>query len=1043
MKKVFTLIAAVAMLASVSFAQTAQRSKKAQVAPVAAFKAQLQKKASAMATPKAAGDTVSTFPWTEGFESSTLVGFTFADADGDGLGWTRKTASGDNFNTHEGDGVMTSASWDASTEAALTPDNWMILPAFEIPADADEFTLTWWERGQDASYADEYYSVYVSTTGNAVSNFTTAAYSGYATGAWVKKTVDLSSYAGQTIFIAFRHYNCTDMFVLDIDDIRVGGPLAPEVVISGTAYAILGQPATFIAASSTPTVTWYVDGTQDEETGLTLTYTFTTAGLHEVVVEATNSVASVYDTFNVIVVECNAIEEPFTEDFEAVNPCWQFVSADPANDDNIGIVEEAYSGTGAFAFSSYASAVSEDYNQFLISPELNLSEGTDYMVSFWYKGYNNADSFRVKVSTTTADTAAFTTVLGDYPTVNTDWTLVAFQLPADAKYVAINYYGVYQYFLYVDDFTIDEMGAPFLSLTGDTHIGTGMEAYYTATVSLEDSVRWYVDGNLETGVANNFSYIFTTAGLHEVVAEAVNAYGSAFDTLEVDVFSCDDITIPYAPDFSEGLGCWATRCDETEGSGWFASVDMFESDPEGQILSMSAQSVWGMFMMDFPVDNWIFSPVIAMPESGNYEIAWQVKPFTPDYAGDHYGVYIISGTDTTLLFEETLNSNMLDYEQRAAAIPASLSGDFRVAFRHWDCEGGYVIILDDIQLRNLTAPTVALNGPTQAFTGDHVTYTAISGTATSFAWEVDGVAVNENSNVLTVSFDVAGTHTVSVTATNVTGSNATALTVNVFSCDAITEFPWTADFEDANVYDCWKFIDADGDGYTWDTDFLRDATDESGAPAPAGHNGSNGMVASASYINNLGALTPDNWMILPAMSLPANSNLYLSWYAKGQDASYASEHYSVYVSTTGRDISNFGTAAYTETTNGNWAGHNVDLSAYAGQTVYIAFRHHDCTDMFWLDIDDIQISAQPVGIDEVHSSNISVYPNPASSMVTVSAEGIEGNVTVTIVDVNGREMMQQQGNGTFRFDVSTLAQGAYFVRMTGENVNSVSKLVVE
>ncbi len=64
-------------------------------------------------------------------------------------------------------------------------------------------------------------------------------------------------------------------------------------------------------------------------------------------------------------------------------------------------------------------------------------------------------------------------------------------------------------------------------------------------------------------------------------------------------------------------------------------------------------------------------------------------------------------------------------------------------------------------------------------------------------------------------------------------------------------------------------------------------------------------------------------------------------------------------------------------------------------------------------------------------------------MVTVSAEGIEGNVTVTIVDVNGREMMQQQGNGTFRFDVSTLAQGAYFVRLTGSNHSSVSKLVVK
>jgi hypothetical protein len=94
-------------------------------------------------------------------------------------------------------------------------------------------------------------------------------------------------------------------------------------------------------------------------------------------------------------------------------------------------------------------------------------------------------------------------------------------------------------------------------------------------------------------------------------------------------------------------------------------------------------------------------------------------------------------------------------------------------------------------------------------------------------------------------------------------------------------------------------------------------------------------------------------------------------------------------------------------------------------------------------IDDIELS-NTVGIDEVENNVLSVSPNPASTMVSVSAAGIEGNVTVQIVDMNGRVMMQQQGAAqNFRFDVSNLAQGAYFVRMTGENVNAVRKLIVK
>ena len=82
-----------------------------------------------------------------------------------------------------------------------------------------------------------------------------------------------------------------------------------------------------------------------------------------------------------------------------------------------------------------------------------------------------------------------------------------------------------------------------------------------------------------------------------------------------------------------------------------------------------------------------------------------------------------------------------------------------------------------------------------------------------------------------------------------------------------------------------------------------------------------------------------------------------------------------------------------------------------------------------------------VGIDNVDNNLISLYPNPASSTVTLM--GIEGTATVTVVDMNGRETGKWTvNNGELTIDVTEMAQGAYFVRIVGEQVNAIRKLIV-
>ena len=92
-----------------------------------------------------------------------------------------------------------------------------------------------------------------------------------------------------------------------------------------------------------------------------------------------------------------------------------------------------------------------------------------------------------------------------------------------------------------------------------------------------------------------------------------------------------------------------------------------------------------------------------------------------------------------------------------------------------------------------------------------------------------------------------------------------------------------------------------------------------------------------------------------------------------------------------------------------------------------------------------QDSSSTEGIDDIANANIALYPNPATTTVTIS--GISGQATVAVVDMNGREVHTQtikhSSNQTITLDLTGYAQGAYFVRITGERINAIRKLIVK
>ena len=95
----------------------------------------------------------------------------------------------------------------------------------------------------------------------------------------------------------------------------------------------------------------------------------------------------------------------------------------------------------------------------------------------------------------------------------------------------------------------------------------------------------------------------------------------------------------------------------------------------------------------------------------------------------------------------------------------------------------------------------------------------------------------------------------------------------------------------------------------------------------------------------------NRWLISPALAIDGQNDV-LRWAAKSADPSYP-DSYNVKLSTTGNLPVNFNQTLLSVTDeNPTFQQHYVDLSAYTGQTVYIAFQLVS-VDKFLLLLDDI------------------------------------------------------------------------------------------
>ena len=181
------------------------------------------------------------------------------------------------------------------------------------------------------------------------------------------------------------------------------------------------------------------------------------------------------------------------------------------------------------------------------------------------------------------------------------------------------------------------------------------------------------------------------------------------------------------------------------------------------------------------------------------------------------------------------------------------------------------------------------------------------------------------------------------------------------------------DFEDATAgYAPFTVEDQDGDGYNW-TYYNNTGLTTGRMTAHEGE----GLIASASYDNDSGtALFPNNWLISPEVTLGGS----LKFWAAGQDAGYAAEVFGVYVTVDGTNYTQVGAD---KTATGEYVEYEYDLTPYAGQTGKFAIVHHNVTDMFFLNVDDITFDpSSEVTPEPTIPTNVAVVPTATTGEVT-------------------------------------------------------------
>ena len=297
-------------------------------------------------------------------------------------------------------------------------------------------------------------------------------------------------------------------------------------------------------------------------------------------------------------------------------------------------------------------------------------------------------------------------------------------------------------------------------------------------------------------------------------------------------------------------------------------------------------------------DNWLISPEVTF---ANYLELWAVGQ-DPSYAAEVFAVYVtVDGENYIKVGGDFTTSG--DYARFVVDLTEYAGQVGHFCIRHYNVTDQFILCIDDIAMSDDIVFVPAAQLPTNLAVTAGETYGNVT-------W--DGTEGNQWNLHYRPYVDISG---------------------NYINCTLPLE-TYEAELDD------WFIYDADGDGENWTLNYSSSAQDDL-------------CWFSYSYYSGT-SYTPDNWLLTRDILLRGELKFTL-W---GQNNSYP-DNMQVYAYVYDDEAENgfvahqlFEEDLKTTTTHETYT---VDLNQFGGKLGFIVFRHYNCSDMFYLYLDDIFI----------------------------------------------------------------------------------------
>lgn len=243
---------------------------------------------------------------------------------------------------------------------------------------------------------------------------------------------------------------------------------------------------------------------------------------------------------------------------------------------------------------------------------------------------------------------------------------------------------------------------------------------------------------------------------------------------------------------------------------------------------------------------------------------------------------------------------------------------------------------------------------------------------------------------------------------------------------------FTEGFEGGAIPSGWTVINQ-GDPNGWEV-----VSNYTTTSLPRTGSGMLGIVYHASQAH-------DDYVITPPINVVAGVSDKLVFYGWNHGLSFL-EQFDIKISTTTPTISAFtnNLAVGVKPPSRVWTQYTYDLSAYVGQTIYIAF-YINTTNEYFLGIDDFEITGNALGLVETRdAAKLAIYPNPVTDYaVLVPAQG-QRVEQIQLFDAMGRLVKTERYKGyeqEYRIDVTNLKAGIYTLTYFQDGKANSTKLI--